>query len=104
MHAANAKDKTEKPDLVFELKNFEAGQFSVLEAAKDPGVPLIWLGCVLIMIGFGLAFYWPTWEIKAVLEETQGKTDIVLGGLAAKSREAFAAEFEAVAAALRRPK
>lgn len=104
MHAANAKDKTEKPDLLFELKNFEAGQFSVLEAAKDPGVPLIWLGCLLIMIGFGLAFYWPTWEIKAVLEETQGKTDIVLGGLAAKSREAFTAEFEAVAAALRRPK
>ena len=56
------------------------------------------------MAGLGLAFYWPTWEIKAVLEETQGKTDIILGGLAAKSREAFAAEFEAIAAALRRSK
>jgi cytochrome c biogenesis protein len=103
MHSANAqdKDKAAAPDLVFQLKSFEAGQYSVLEAAKDPGVPLIWLGCVLVMAGFGLAFYWPTWEIKAVLEETQGKTEITLGGLAAKSREAFAAEFEAVAADLR---
>jgi cytochrome c biogenesis protein len=78
--------------------------FSVLEAAKDPGVSLIWMGCLLVMLGLGLAFYWPTWEIKAVLEETQGKTDIILGGLAAKSRESFAAEFAAVAADLRRSK
>ncbi len=104
MHSAGVKDQAPQPDLTFQLKRFEAGQFSVLEAAKDPGVPLIWLGCLLVMAGFGLAFYWPTWEIRAVLEETQGKTDIVLGGLAAKSRESFAAEFESVAADLRRSK
>ncbi|MGD0781801.1 MAG: cytochrome c biogenesis protein ResB [Candidatus Aminicenantales bacterium] len=104
MHSANAKDKAPQADLTFQMKSFDAGQFSVLEAAKDPGVPLIWLGCVLVMAGLGLAFYWPTWEIKAVLEETQGKTDIILGGHAAKSREAFAAEFEAVGADLRRSK
>jgi cytochrome c biogenesis protein len=108
MHAANADPKAKeaaKPfDLAFELKSFEAGQYSVLEAAKDPGVPLIWLGCILVMAGLALAFYWPTWEIKAVLEETQGKTDIILGGIAAKSRDAFGTEFSAVADALRRSK
>ena len=104
MHAANDKDKNAASDLAFELKGFDAGQFSVLEAAKDPGVSLIWLGCILLMAGLGLAFYWPPWEIKAVIEDAQGKADVVLGGHAAKSREAFAAEFEAIAAALRRPK
>jgi cytochrome c biogenesis protein len=88
MHAAGKTGGAAKP-------------FSVLEAAKDPGVPLIWLGCLLVMAGLGLAFYWPTWEIKAVLEETKGQTEITLGGLAAKSREAFAVEFAAVAADLR---
>jgi len=102
MHAA--KDKTAETDLTFELKSFEASQYSVIEAAKDPGASLIWIGCVLIMLGLGLAFYWPTWEIKAVLEESQGKTDTILGGLAVKSRENFAAEFEKIAAALRRSK
>ncbi|MDP2915785.1 MAG: cytochrome c biogenesis protein ResB [Candidatus Aminicenantes bacterium] len=104
MHAANDKDKGAETDLAFELKKFEAGQFSVLEAAKDPGANLIWIGCALLMLGLGLAFYWPTWEIKAVLEESQGKTDLVAGGVAAKSREAFGAEFENIAAALRRSK
>jgi cytochrome c biogenesis protein len=104
MHAANDKDKEKTTDLAFELKSFDAGQFSVLEAAKDPGVPLIWLGCGLLMLGLGLAFYWPTWEIKAVIEDAQGKSDIVVGGLASKNREAFAVEFETVTSALRKSK
>jgi cytochrome c biogenesis protein len=104
MHAASGKAAATTSDLTFELKSFDAGQFSVLEAAKDPGVPLIWLGCGLLMAGLALAFYWPTWEIKAVIEDAQGKSDIVVGGLAAKSREAFAVEFEAFASALRKGK
>jgi cytochrome c biogenesis protein len=95
---------TEDTDLAFELKSFDARQYSVIEAARDPGTALIWAGCVLVMAGLGLAFYWPPWEIKVVLEETQGKTELVIGGLATKSRDAFAAEFEKLMASSRRPK
>jgi len=89
-------------DLSFELKGFEAGQYSVLEAAKDPGANLIWIGCVLTMLGLGLAFYWPHWEIKAVLEESQGKTEVIAGGIAAKNRDSFQAEFEKIMMSARR--
>jgi len=95
---------TKETDLSFELKSFEAGQYSVLEAAKDPGANLIWIGCALAMIGLGLAFYWPTWEIKAVLEESQGKTEVIVGGIAAKSRDSFQSEFEKILASARRSK
>jgi len=95
---------TKETDLSFELKNFEAGQYSVLEAAKDPGVNLIWIGCVLTMLGLGLAFYWPPWEIKAVLEESQGKTEVIAGGIAAKSRDSFQSEFEKIMTSARRTK
>jgi cytochrome c biogenesis protein len=43
MHAAGKPGGAAKP-------------YSVIEAAKDPGVPLIWLGCLLVMAGLGLAF------------------------------------------------
>jgi len=92
----------EGADLAFELKGYTAGAYSVLEAAKDPGVPLIWLGCILVMAGLALAFYWPTWEIRAAIEEAQGKTDIALGGHASKSRDRFEKEFASVAETLRR--
>jgi cytochrome c biogenesis protein len=89
-------------DLSFELKSFEAGQYSVLEAAKDPGANLIWIGCILTMLGLALAFYWPHWEIKAVLEESQGKTEVIAGGIALKNRDSFQSEFEKIMTSARR--
>jgi len=96
MHAGGPADFT------VELKGVQAPQYSVLEAAHDPGADVIWLGCVLVMAGLFLAFYWPTREIKVVLEGSQGKTDIAAGGMTAKSREAFEAEFQDILASLRR--
>jgi len=89
-------------DLSFELKNFKAGQFSVIQAAKDPGVNFIWVGCTFLMIGLAFAFYWPTREIKVILEESQGKTEVTAGGIASKSREALQSEFEKIMTSLRR--
>jgi cytochrome c biogenesis protein len=89
-------------DFTVELKDVQAPQYSVLEAAKDPGADVIWLGCMLIMAGLFLAFYWPTREIKVVLEPGAGKTDIAAGGLTSRSREAFEAEFQEILASLRR--
>ncbi len=88
-------------DLSFELKNFKAGQFSVIQAAKDPGVNFIWVGCTFLMIGLAFAFYWPTREIKVILEESQGKTKVIAGGIASKSREALQSEFEKIMTSLR---
>jgi len=89
-------------DLSFELKDFKADQFSVIQAAKDPGVNFIWAGCTFLMIGLALAFYWPTREIKVILEESQGKTEVIAGGIASKSREALQSEFEKIMTSLRR--
>ena len=89
-------------DLSFELKSFKADQLSIIEAAKDPGVNFIWAGCTFLMIGLAFAFYWPTREIKVILEESQGKTEIIAGGIASKSREALQSEFEKIMTSLRR--
>lgn len=94
----------QEPDLAVELKAFDAPSFSVLEAAKDPGVPLVWIGCLLGMAGLFLAFYWPAWEIRAVLEPVKGRTELVLGASAAKSRDRLASELAALTENLRRTK
>jgi cytochrome c biogenesis protein len=89
-------------DLSFELKNFKADQLSIIQAAKDPGVNFIWAGSTFLMIGLAFAFYWPTREIKVILEESQGKTEIIAGGIASKSREALQSEFEKIMTSIRR--
>jgi cytochrome c biogenesis protein len=91
-------------DLTFELRDFKSSQFSVIQAAKDPGVNLIWVGCSFLMLGLALAFYWPIREVKVILEETQGKTEVTAGGIASKNRDAFQSEFEKIMNSLRRLK
>jgi cytochrome c biogenesis protein len=89
-------------DLSLILKSYQGSEYSVLEAARDPGVGLIWVGCLLVTAGFFLAFYWPPREVRAILEEGRGRTEVTAGGHASKSRESFQAEFEDVMNSLRR--
>jgi cytochrome c biogenesis protein len=89
-------------DLSFEFKDLEAAQYSGIQIAKDPGVNFIWVGCTFLMIGLFIAFFWPTREIKVILEESQNKTEITAGGIASKNREDFQAEFDGIMESLRR--
>lgn len=94
----------QESDLSLELKDLSPGHYSVITAAKDPGVNFMWAGSILVMTGLLLAFFWPPREIKVVLEENQGKTRITAGGLSPKSREDFHTEFEKIMTQIRRSK
>jgi cytochrome c biogenesis protein len=91
-------------DLSFEFKDVSAPEYSVIQAARDPGAFWIWIGSALLMVGLCLAFYWPTREVRLILEESQGKTEVAAGGLSAKSLEEFRREFEDLMAGLRKAK
>ncbi len=91
-------------DLKFEFKGYEAAQYSGIQMAKDPGVNYIWAGCVILMIGLCLAFFWFPREIKIVIEDDQGKTEMIAGGLANKNKDAFQFEFEGIFASVGRLK
>jgi len=95
---------TKEADISLELKDVRAPSYSVIHVAKDPGVSFIWIGCVLLMAGLVLAFYWPTRELKIILEDSQGKTDLTAGGISIKSREAFQTEFESIINSIRKRK
>jgi cytochrome c biogenesis protein len=91
-------------DLTFELRDFSAGQLSIIQASKDPGVNFIWAGCTFLMIGLLFAFYWPPREIRMVMEGIGNKTEITAGGIAAKSKDTFTSEFKNITESIRRSK
>ncbi len=93
---------TGSTDFSFEFKDVEARSYSVIQMARDPGVPLIWVGCTVLMLGLFLAFYWPVREVRMVLQETNGKCEVIAGGIASKGKEAFANAFLALMSDLRR--
>ena len=89
-------------ELSFSLTSYHAAEYSVIEAARDPGVGWIWTGCLLVSAGVFLAFYWPPREIRVILEPSRDRTEVTAGGQAAKNRESFKAEFESILDSLRR--
>ncbi len=91
-----------KDDLKIEITEIRARQFSVIQVARDPGTPLIWTGCAFLMMGLMLAFYWPIREIKAILEQEEKSTEIAVGALSSKNKEALEAELNKIFDSLRR--
>ncbi len=92
----------EETDFKFELRNIQAAQYSGIQMSKDPGVNFIWAGCALLMIGLFMAFYWPTKDIRFILKEIDGKTEIISAGRSAKSKLALESEFRRIMTSLRR--
>ncbi|MBN2199678.1 MAG: cytochrome c biogenesis protein ResB [Candidatus Aminicenantes bacterium] len=66
---------------------------SLVEAARDPGPPLIWIGCGLVMAGLFLAFYWPPRETRVLFETVSGRTRLTAAASGRKNRAAIAEEF-----------
>jgi cytochrome c biogenesis protein len=92
-------------DLGVELADFQAPEYSVILAARDPGAPVIWTGCALIMAGLFLSFYRPVREIRiSILPGPGSSASVAAGGLAAKSREILDGEFAEIMSELRRPR
>jgi cytochrome c biogenesis protein len=94
----------EAPKIAVILKDYKAAPYSVLEAAMDPGANLIWLGCLLVMAGLFLAFYWPPREIRVAVDGAPNKVEVTAAGHAVKGREAFSAEFDQIFEQIRRLK
>ncbi|MCX7974360.1 MAG: cytochrome c biogenesis protein ResB, partial [Candidatus Aminicenantes bacterium] len=95
---------TQDSPFSLELKNYSASQYSVIHVSRDPGTSFIWAGCIFIMLGLALAFYWTPREIRFFLQSRGDRTLILAAGLANKNKEGLEKEMEKIIFALRKKK
>ncbi len=76
-----------------QLADFYPRYYTGLQVTRDPGVNVVWLGCILIITGICMAFFMSHRRVYLVLEEKDGGLRALLAGSASKNRQAFAAEF-----------
>jgi len=67
--------------------------YTGLQVTRDPGVNVVWLGCIFLISGICMAFFMSHRRVYLVLEEKDGGMRAQLAGSASKNRQAFAAEF-----------
>jgi cytochrome c biogenesis protein len=80
--------------LVFTLKDILLKDFTVLQVAKDPGVWVVWIGCILLVIGIVMAFFVPHRRLWVHVSRRDGKSkEVILGGNTYRNKVSFEREF-----------
>lgn len=76
--------------LIFGYEGTSAKQYTGLQVAKDPGVWVVWLGCALMVLGIGIAFFMSHKRVWIVVSKGHAR----MYGNASKNQAAFQMQFE----------
>lgn len=88
------------PHPPFRLKGFEPMLFSGLQVAYDPGVKLVAYGCLALLAGLAMHFYFHQRRLRFLLTGDGGGTDLQAGGWSSRHPADFEAEFQGLIASL----
>jgi len=78
----NSPFKYENAQVTFEGVN----SYTVLSAKKDPGVPIIGIGSIVLILGVVFSFLLRQRRIWAVIKPEQGGSVVQIGGISAKDK------------------
>lgn len=78
--------------LIFGYEGSSAKQYTGLQVAKDPGVWVVWLGCTLMVLGIGIAFFMSHKRIWVVVSKGHAR----MYGNTSKNQAGFQMQFEEI--------
>ena len=76
------------------LEGIENRYMTGLQVKKDPGVPLVYLGCLGLILGIFVAFWVPHRRWWLMISPLKGSTEVILAGQTNKNKAGFRKEFE----------
>jgi len=85
------------PDGKVEFVDLWGAQYTGLQVRKDPGVEIVYLGCILMTIGLYMSFFMSHARVWVVMREERGKVRFLLAGSSSKNRVAFESGIERLA-------
>ena len=84
--------------VVFTFTGTDARMYTGLQVNKDPGVWVVWIGCILMCLGLCIAFFMSHKRVWIVMQHGYAR----IYGNASKNQPAFLLEFEALAEKLQK--
>jgi cytochrome c biogenesis protein len=87
-------NQQQKSAFTFTLDGFSRLYYTGIQVSKDPGVPLVWIGFCLIMIGFILSLFFTHKRIWIRISASQDKYEISIAASVSKNRKTFEEKLE----------
>ncbi len=79
-------DKMRKDELVISVESSEKRYYTGLQVTKDPGVPLVYTGFILMILGCLVAFFMSHQKICVEVVKKGGKSRVMVAGIANKNK------------------
>ncbi len=77
----------------FRLLDSEERYYTGLQVARDPGVPVVWTGCLLLVLGTLGAFFLSHQRLWLLIRPAGEGSEVQIGGTAHRNRTAFGIRF-----------
>jgi len=87
-------------DLTFNYEGSNAKQYTGLQVAKDPGVWVVWVGCLMMVAGLFIAFFMSHKRVWIVVSKGHAR----MYGNASKNQAAFSIKFDELSEKLKQLK
>ncbi len=78
----------------FRYVSFKGLQYTGLQVSRDPGVWVVWTGCILILVGLTICFFISHRRIWVVVEDKGRKRQVLVVGNVNRNHGAFSQHFE----------
>jgi cytochrome c biogenesis protein len=84
------------PDGIVEFKDLWGAQYTGLQVRKDPGVWIVYLGCIIMAMGLYAAFFMSHSKVWVKISTDKGNKKIYLSATTNKNRIAFEQKIEKI--------
>jgi len=83
-----------KGEYQFLIQNIKGRAYTGLQVTKDPGVVMVWIGCIFMVLGIFVTFFFFHQQVWIRIRTRGDKLELVMAGTAYKNRIAFEKVFE----------
>ncbi len=88
------EDMNHRSPYRLQLLRVDERYYTGLQVTRDPGVPLVWLGCLLLVLGSLSAFSLAHQRLWLTIRPTAGGCEVQVAGSSHRNQPAFAGTFD----------
>ncbi len=91
------------PDIPYNFRyvRFKGLQYTGLQISRDPGVGIVWTGCILMILGLIITFFISHRRWWVLIEPLKERSEIIVAGSTNRNRVAFESSFDELVTALK---